>query len=177
MLGKESYDSKDSRKRRSSEGDSAALKRTGTGGKLGEYFGSMPPIPKSQPNQTTHGSHAFGFLHPGKESECAPALIHNDVLLFYKEHVLTVQAILTDNVFPVSDLNSMWQHKMRKQEQEKPHGIIQGMYWAVLLFAQSVAGIIGERSEPRSDCPMLCQSCRAWKQNMLTLSKHLSLRD
>lgn len=45
----------------------------------------------------TYGSYAFGFLHTGKKPECAAVLLHNDILPFYKEHGLTVQAILTDN--------------------------------------------------------------------------------
>ena len=45
----------------------------------------------------TFGSYAFGFLHTGKKPECAAALVHNDVLPFYREHNLTVGAILTDN--------------------------------------------------------------------------------
>ncbi len=45
----------------------------------------------------TYGSYAFGFLHTGKKPECAAALVHNDVLPFYKEHGLSVGAILTDN--------------------------------------------------------------------------------
>lgn len=45
----------------------------------------------------TYGSYAFGFLHTGKKTECAAALVHNDVLPFYQEHGLSVGAILTDN--------------------------------------------------------------------------------
>ena len=33
----------------------------------------------------------------GPSAECAAALVHNDVLPFYREHGLTVSAILTDN--------------------------------------------------------------------------------
>lgn len=45
----------------------------------------------------TYGSYAFGFLHTGKKPECAAALVHNDILPFYREHGLCVGAILTDN--------------------------------------------------------------------------------
>jgi len=45
----------------------------------------------------TYGSYAFGFLHTGKLPECAVAVLHNDVLPFYKDLGLEVQAILTDN--------------------------------------------------------------------------------
>ena len=45
----------------------------------------------------TYGSYAFAFLHTGKKPECAAALLHNDVLPFYQEYNLPVQAILTDN--------------------------------------------------------------------------------
>lgn len=45
----------------------------------------------------TYGSYAFGFLHTTKQPEAAVAVIHNDVLPFYKEKGLAVDAILTDN--------------------------------------------------------------------------------
>ncbi|WP_126427045.1 IS481 family transposase [Brevibacillus marinus] len=45
----------------------------------------------------TYGSYAFGFLHTGKLPECAVAILHNDVLPFYRKHGLTVSAVLTDN--------------------------------------------------------------------------------
>jgi transposase InsO family protein len=45
----------------------------------------------------TYGSYAFGFLHTTKQPEAAVAVLHNDVLPFYEEHGLPVQAILTDN--------------------------------------------------------------------------------
>jgi transposase InsO family protein len=45
----------------------------------------------------TYGSYAFGFLHTGKLPECAVAVLHNDVLPFYKELGLDVQVILIDN--------------------------------------------------------------------------------
>lgn len=45
----------------------------------------------------TYGSFAFGFLHTSKQPEAAVALLHNDVLPFYAEQELSVQAVLTDN--------------------------------------------------------------------------------
>lgn len=45
----------------------------------------------------TYGSFAFGFLHTTKQPEAAVAVVHNDVLPFYKEQGLPVKAILTDN--------------------------------------------------------------------------------
>ncbi len=45
----------------------------------------------------TYGSVAFGFLHTGKLPEAAAAVLHNDVLPFYEERGLRVEAILTDN--------------------------------------------------------------------------------
>src|SRR5215213_7096948 len=44
----------------------------------------------------TFGSYAFGFLHVSKQPEAA-AVLHNDVLPFYRKLDLSVQAILTDN--------------------------------------------------------------------------------
>ena len=45
----------------------------------------------------TYGSYGFGFLPTSKHPEAAVAVLHNDVLPFYAEHSLTVQAVLTDN--------------------------------------------------------------------------------
>jgi len=45
----------------------------------------------------TFGSYAFGFLHTTKQPEAALAVIHNDVLPFYQDKGLQVEAILTDN--------------------------------------------------------------------------------
>lgn len=42
-------------------------------------------------------SYAFGFLHTSKQAEAAAAVLHNDVLPFYRSKALPVQAILTDN--------------------------------------------------------------------------------
>ena len=42
-------------------------------------------------------SYAFEFLHVSKQSEAAVAVLHNDVLLFYKKHRLKAEHILTDN--------------------------------------------------------------------------------
>jgi len=45
----------------------------------------------------TYGSFAFGFLHTTKQPEAAVAVLHNEVLPFYEEQGVKVQAILTDN--------------------------------------------------------------------------------
>lgn len=45
----------------------------------------------------TYGSYAFGFLHTSKQPEAAVAVLHNDVLPFYQDLGLHVQAMLTDN--------------------------------------------------------------------------------
>ena len=45
----------------------------------------------------TYGSYAFGFLHVSKQPEAAVAVLHNDVLPFYRNLDLPVLAILTDN--------------------------------------------------------------------------------
>jgi transposase InsO family protein len=45
----------------------------------------------------TYGSYAFGFLHTGKLPECAVAVLHNDVLPFYRRKGIAVSAVLTDN--------------------------------------------------------------------------------
>jgi transposase InsO family protein len=45
----------------------------------------------------TYGSYAFGFLHTSKLPECAVAVLHNDVLPFYRRKGIAVSAVLTDN--------------------------------------------------------------------------------
>lgn len=45
----------------------------------------------------TFGSHAFSFLHVSKQPEAAVAVLHNDVLPFYRTLDLPVGAVLTDN--------------------------------------------------------------------------------
>jgi transposase len=45
----------------------------------------------------TFGSDAFGFLHVSKQPEAAVAVLHNDVLPFYRELDLPAGAVLTDN--------------------------------------------------------------------------------
>lgn len=45
----------------------------------------------------TYGSYGFGFLHTSKQPEAAVAVLHNEVLPFYADYQLSVQAILTDN--------------------------------------------------------------------------------
>lgn len=45
----------------------------------------------------TYGSYAFGYLHTSKQPEAAALLLHNDVLPFYRERGLPVDAVLTDN--------------------------------------------------------------------------------
>lgn len=45
----------------------------------------------------TYGSYAFGFLHTSKRPEAAVAVLHNDVLPFYQDRGLNIDAVLTDN--------------------------------------------------------------------------------
>jgi len=45
----------------------------------------------------TYSSYAFGFLHTTKQPEAAAAVLHNDVLPFYKSKGLSIKALLTDN--------------------------------------------------------------------------------
>lgn len=45
----------------------------------------------------TYGSYAFGFLHTSKQPEAAASVLHNDVLPFYQERALKVNAVITDN--------------------------------------------------------------------------------
>lgn len=43
----------------------------------------------------TYGSYAFGFLHTDKLPDCATAVLHNDVLPFYRRKGIAVSAVLT----------------------------------------------------------------------------------
>lgn len=45
----------------------------------------------------TYGSFAFGYLHTGKLPDHAALILHNDVLTFYQQQGLKIEAILTDN--------------------------------------------------------------------------------
>jgi transposase InsO family protein len=45
----------------------------------------------------TYNNYAFCLIHPGKMSDYAVALLHNEVLPFYEARGLRVAAILTDN--------------------------------------------------------------------------------
>jgi len=45
----------------------------------------------------TYSSYAFGFLHTTKQPAAAVAVLHNDVLPFYKNKEIGVNALLTDN--------------------------------------------------------------------------------
>ncbi|MBX7253997.1 MAG: IS481 family transposase [Candidatus Promineofilum sp.] len=45
----------------------------------------------------TFSSYGFAFLYPSKQPEAAVAVLHNEVLPFYAEQGLAVEAILTDN--------------------------------------------------------------------------------
>ena len=45
----------------------------------------------------TYGSYAFGFLHVSKQPEAAVAVLHNEVLPFYRQLEVPVKAVLTDN--------------------------------------------------------------------------------
>lgn len=63
------------------------------------YVGHMKGVGKVYLHTVvdTHASYAFGFLHPSKQPEAALAVLHNDVLPFYAEVGLSVEAVLTDN--------------------------------------------------------------------------------
>lgn len=63
------------------------------------YVGQLKGIGKvyMQAAVDTYGSYAFGFLHTGKLPECAVAILHNEVLPFYRDKGLLVTAVITDN--------------------------------------------------------------------------------
>lgn len=45
----------------------------------------------------TYSRNAFGFLHTSKQPEAAAAVLHNEVLPFYREKGMPIKAVLTDN--------------------------------------------------------------------------------
>lgn len=63
------------------------------------YVGHLKGIGKVylQAVVDTYGSFGFAFLHTSKRPECAVAILHNDVLPFYRTQGIPVGAILTDN--------------------------------------------------------------------------------
>lgn len=63
------------------------------------YVGHLKGVGKVYMNVVvdTYGSYAFALLHTGKLPEFGVALLHNDVLPFYEERGLKVNAVLTDN--------------------------------------------------------------------------------
>jgi transposase InsO family protein len=90
----------------------------------------------------TYGSHAFGFLHVSKQPEAAVAMLHNDVLPFYRNLNLPVGAVLThnDREFCGSerhpyklylDLNGI-EHRRRKIQSPRTKGFVERFYRTVL---------------------------------------------
>lgn len=63
------------------------------------YIGRMKGVGRvyMQAVVDAYNSFAFGFVHTGKLPVCAVAILHNDVLPFYMERDITIDAILTDN--------------------------------------------------------------------------------
>jgi transposase InsO family protein len=63
------------------------------------YVGQLKGVGKvyMQAVVDTYGSFAFGYLHTTKQPEHAALVLHNDVLPFYQEQGLPVEAVLTDN--------------------------------------------------------------------------------
>ena len=90
----------------------------------------------------TFGSYAFGFLHVSKQPEAAVAVLHNDVLPFYRNLDLPVKAVLTDNGrefcgtdrHPYElylDLNGI-EHRRTKVKTPKTNGFVERFNGTVL---------------------------------------------
>ncbi|BAQ71307.1 integrase, catalytic region [Rhodovulum sulfidophilum] len=90
----------------------------------------------------TFGSYAFGFLHISKQPEAAVAVLHNDVLPFYRALDLPVKAVLTDNgrefcgteKHPYElylDLNAI-EHRRTKVRTPKTNGFVEQFNGTVL---------------------------------------------
>jgi len=89
-----------------------------------------------------YGSHAFGFLHVSKQPEAAVAVLHNDVLPFYRGLDLPVKAVLTDNGREFCgtethayelylDLNGI-EHRRTKVKTPKTNGFVERFNGTVL---------------------------------------------
>ncbi|RAI22446.1 IS481 family transposase [Rhodobium orientis] len=90
----------------------------------------------------TYGSYAFGFLHVSKQPEAAAAVLHNDVLPFYRNLDLPVTAVLTDNgrefcgtdTHPYElylDLNGI-EHRRTRVKTPKTNGFVERFNGTVL---------------------------------------------
>jgi transposase InsO family protein len=90
----------------------------------------------------TYGSYAFGFLHVSKQPEAAVAVLHNEVLPFYRALELPVGAVLTDNGrefcgtdrHPYElylDLNGI-EHRRTKVRSPKTNGFVERFNGTVL---------------------------------------------
>ena len=90
----------------------------------------------------TFGSYAFGFLHVSKQPEAAVAVLHNDVLPFYRILDLPVKAVRTDNgrefcgteKHPYElylDLNGI-EHRRTKVRSPKTNGFVERFNGTVL---------------------------------------------
>jgi len=90
----------------------------------------------------TYGSYAFGFLHVSKQPEAAVAVLHNDVLPFYRNLDLPVKTVLTDNgrefcgteKHPYElylDLNGI-EHRRTKVRSPKTNGFVERFNRTVL---------------------------------------------
>ncbi|MDF1635580.1 IS481 family transposase [Mycoplana sp. MJR14] len=90
----------------------------------------------------TFGSYAFGFLHVSKQPEAAVAVLHNEVLPFYRRLDLPVRAVLTDNGrefcgaenHPYKlylDLNGI-EHRRTKVRTPRTHGFVERFNGTVL---------------------------------------------
>ena len=108
------------------------------------FLGSLKGIGKVYLHAVvdTFGSYAFGFLHVSKQPEAAVAVLHNDVLPFYRDLDLPVKAVLTDNGrefcgterHPYElylDLNGI-EHRRTKVKSPKTNGFVERFNGSVL---------------------------------------------
>jgi transposase InsO family protein len=107
----------------------------------------------------TYGSFAFGYLHTTKQPEHAALVIHNEVLPFYAQHGLCVEAILTDNgkEFCGTDAHSYEvylalndiQHRKTKVRRPRTNGFVERFNRTVLdeFFRQAFRTTLYESVE------------------------------
>jgi len=131
----------------------------------------------------TFGSYAFGFLHVSKQPEAAVAVLHNDVLPFYHQLDLPVNAVLTDNgrefcgteTHPYElylDLNGI-EHRRTKVRTPKTNGFVERFNGTVLdeFFRVKMRENFYDSVEP------LQADLDAWLRHYNTERPHLGYRN
>lgn len=149
------------------------------------YVGQLKGIGKVYLHSVvdTFGSYAFGFLHTSKQPEAAVAVLHNDVLPFYKAREIPVSKILTDNgrefcgtdshpfelYLGLSDIR----HKRTKVNTPRTNGFVERFHRTILdeFFRQTF------RTKLYTSVEELQTDMDAWLKHYNTERPHLGYRN